>query len=604
MRTFTAVFKTEFRDTLAWHLAWIIGITLYSGLIVAIYPGEEAMQSFMNLLEDEFFQAFLGDIGGEDPSFVLWVAMMAPMTVLIFMIYALLAGTRLTLKSISDNTGELVHTLPIDKKRIISYRLFVTVSFFMFLLFLWLIPILLYSNTYPIIRLFNSFWWALLYCLLGIAVGMLLGVLTGSMERGQQSGLLLILFFYVFQIITRLQPDIEWINELNFLEWYAPSGVLLKNDIDWSYVIRLLVIVPILLYLAITIFDQKDLIKETGFSVNIRNRNYLVFLERYSFLKPYLKVLFIILLFPIYLLHLLNKLTVQLIIVALKSKFPIAADFVSSEKRVLQIIFWGIIMIWPGQLMAYTGDELIIEAAGGFGNNGIMRLLTYNHELLYPEPWFWYITTQAIGVHWFFFLPLTVYWINKVVKSDANNQTGEIIGSIPLSPQRVVLERFLAIVFEMLWMIIWMIFWLVLSEKLVNKTVNQFWEVIAVISLFPLYYFLLTLSLSIGLWNNRSGVKYARILVFILFMLFVIGIMNDDLNNWYITGIFGLYNPVEIIMYEQISVQNNGVLLLSIFSVFSTILLYYTSKRFSWLNIDHGKDASVQLYPVKIVVAD
>ena len=78
------IFKNETISNKSSFFGWLIGIGISFLLIMLMYPGDEGMASMLNLLEDEYFQAFLGDIGGSDPGYALWIAMMFPFISMIF----------------------------------------------------------------------------------------------------------------------------------------------------------------------------------------------------------------------------------------------------------------------------------------------------------------------------------------------------------------------------------------------------------------------------------------------------------------------------------------------------------------------------------------
>ncbi|MHA2090486.1 MAG: hypothetical protein ACW98K_06470 [Candidatus Kariarchaeaceae archaeon] len=591
MNNFKKVYFLELRDIRAWNLWWVFGMTLYNILILLVYPGESGVEQFMDLLQEEAFQAFLGDIGGEDPGFTLWVAMMSPMLAMLYMIFVVLSGVRVAIKGVEDNTGELIHTLPISRTNLLLYRTAAATTYILLLLLLWLGPLLFYLDTIPLIRIINTSWWGLLYTFAGLCLGILIGLVVGGMERGQQTGLLAVLIFYAVQILGRFSDTFLTINEFNILEWYLPFEVLLRNNVDGWLVLRLLLFATGTLYLSVYIFERRDLNKDTSISLlsPIRKRVFKSQTSNKKKVKSTKNSFFTFWVKPF------------------RSKFPYTADFVYSERTLLLTVFYMLVIIWPMQLLTYPGEESLRSVVEGFADNPMMKLFTYNHDVYdvvfvynhHPinSGWLWYIITQAIGGHYIILLPLVFYWINKVVKHDGQSLTGEIMGSIPVTPRRVVLERIFAISLEMIWMIAWMIFWLVLSERTVDETVNLKWEIIAIISVFPLYYFILCLTLTLGFVFERNGVKIARGFAIAVLLLFVVGMLNESLHKWYILGIFGLYDPLLIIADKTLAVQNSGVILLWIMSILSTILLYRVSKNFSWLDINDKKAELSELHP-------
>ncbi|MHA2171993.1 MAG: hypothetical protein ACXAB7_19140 [Candidatus Kariarchaeaceae archaeon] len=591
MNVFRKVYFLELRDTRAWNLWWIFGLTFYNVLVLLVYPGEKGMENFMKLFEEEAFQAFLGKIGGEDPGFALWVAMMAPILAMLYMIYVVMLGVRVAIKAVEDNTGELIHTLPVSRRRLLMYRVTAAITYIILLLVFWLGPLLFYTESIPLIRIINTGWWGLLYSVTGLFLGILVGLIVGGMDRGQQAGLLMVLVFYAVQVVGRFSDAFHTLNEMNVLEWYLPVEVLLRNNIDWGLVFRLFFCASGALYLSVYIFERRDLNKDTGISLllPIKRRFFKSRTPHGKKIKSTKNSFFTFWVKP------------------LRSKFPYTADFVYSEKNLLLTVFYMLVIIWPMQLLTYPGGDSVEELVTGFGDNPMMSLFTYNHDLFdvvfdfnhHPinNGWLWYIITQAIGVHWMILLPLVFYWTYKLVKHDARSLTGEIMGSIPVAPKRVFLERFLAVLLEITWMIGWMIFWLVVCETAVDETVNLKWEIIAIVSLFPLYYLILSIAVSLGLAFQRNGVKFGRLFSIATLILFMIGILNETFRKWYILGIFGLYDPVLIIADETLAVKNYGVVLLSFFSILVTYPLIRLSRNFSWLDIEEESEQFPGLYP-------
>ena len=594
MSTFTKTFSTEFKDNRSWFAAWIIGLTIYFLMVLAIYPGEKAMADLIDLLNTDAFKAVLGDFGDQSPGFLLWIALMSSFNSLLFIIFSSLAGTRMALKSVEDKTGELVHTFPIKRRNLLFYRWFVAFTYILILLILWIVPIYAYPEKIAASRLFNLFWVALLFSMMGLSFGMLIGVVFGTVEKGQQIDLFLVLLFYVLQIIGNFQSSFSSINKLNILNWFPILEILLQNKVDTAVVAKLFASIIISLLLTGYNFNAKDLMKEVGFSFKLPNFVKIDFEESLGQFYPIVRIFVIIVLLPLLIIEFFRKGTMRVLSYPLKKRFRIAYDFIESDNITLSIVFWAIVMFYPLQLMLYPGDSQTVQAAAGFGNNALFKLLTYNHNLLLIGPWLWFIVTQAIGGHWIIMVPLVFYWIKKIAASDAETRTGEIVGSLPQENSKFLLQRVLAAVVELIWMIMWMVIWLLLSELVVDRTVNKMWEIIAIASMFPLYYFLLTISLCISMLRPKDGVKISRIFILLILLLFFVGYLSTTFNQWYVKGLLNLYNPVEIIIRQSLSVSGYGVLVLCGLSVISTLLIIPLSKRFTWVIVDETEEVTVQ----------
>ncbi|MFV2014434.1 MAG: hypothetical protein ACC656_03320, partial [Candidatus Heimdallarchaeota archaeon] len=275
----------------------------------------------------------------------------------------------------------------------------------------------------------------------------------------------------------------------------------------------------------------------------------------------------------------------------LEKRYPITADFIYSERRVLLIVFWAIVSVYPLQLAIYPGDELIQEAITGIGTGGIFTLFTYGHNLN-NDPYLWYVITQAIGGHWIFFLPLVFHWVKKVILNDAEKGTGEILGSQPIPFRSIIFQRIIAILLEIIFIVVNMILFLILSEKITGSTAGLMWEIIAILVIIPFYSFWTALLISIALSLKASWVKIARGIYLLSFLGFAIGVMNENFNYWYVKGIFGLYDPVLIIQEKSIFANNAGIIIILVLALVSPLVLAFSSRYYSWSLYDKERDKS------------
>ena len=153
------------------------------------------------------------------------------------------------------------------------------------------------------------------------------------------------------------------------------------------------------------------------------------------------------------------------------------------------------------------------------------------------------------------------------------------MGSLPVDRTKVMLQRLLAVLLMLIFTVLQMIFWLVVSEKFDGVITNQKWEIIAIISVIPLYIFMISAGLVLGLLM-KNGVKYAQLSLLGLILWFIAGISLD--KN---AGIFGWYDPVLIISKQSLSVVNYGVFWLSGLAIIFAIMIVTLASRFNWLHI-------------------
>ena len=292
-----SIYKNELRNTFMWHLGWLLTLIFLLLLVILIYPGDQAMKDFMPLLQIDLFEAFIGSIGGSSPNYTLWIAILLPMIVVFYFIYGITTGVRVVTQSLSDHTGELIHTLPVSRNKFLITRILVT--FGPFILFFILQFLLLWSNFFGYGIEFNKLvtitWWGILFLVGSMCIGMILGLLASNSGRGLQFSFIFVLFLYAIQILGRLQPDYANINNFNPLNFYQPEVVLLTNTMKEGeilgqnfplYPIYTILLVFFLIIFSFVEFNRKDLSEDAGIHLNGLKKIKKTLFFLLIFLKP------------------------------------------------------------------------------------------------------------------------------------------------------------------------------------------------------------------------------------------------------------------------------------------------------------------------------
>ena len=587
------ILKTEFKNNIIWHTGWIVTLIFMLILVIVIYPGDQAMRDFMPLLQIDLFEAFIGSIGGASPNYTLWIAILIPMMTIGYFLYGLTTGVRVVTQSISDHTGELIHTLPVTRSNFLLSRMIVNyIPFSLFFLFQF---ILLFFNitgySIEFEKLLTITWWGMLYLLGAMLIGMILGLIAGNTGRGFQLSFLLVLVLYAIQILGRLQANYVDINNFNPLNFYQPEIVLLTNTMKEGlvfgynypiYPVYIAIMVIICWILAFFEYNRKDLDENAGFHLNFFNK----------FNKENKPIIFLIsiwsgfkgIVFPKRVKN--NPFVFWARI--FERKLPITADFIYSDNMTLFITFLAWITIFPFQLGLYPGDKLISESIIGFTGNPFFLLITYGVNLG-SEAYLWFLISQGLGVFWMVLMPVCFYWASKVIIKDGNSATGEILGSLPIQARSVVFQRLLATFLELIYLILWIIVFVIISEYITGSSYNLQWEIITLVCSIPFYEFLLLSMIEINLLFKNKGRIISGLFLFGIVISFFVSILNDSFNTWYIRGLFSLYNPVLILQEKSIFVANYGVIILSICCIAITIILINLATRFNWLVIETRK---------------
>ncbi|KKM22866.1 hypothetical protein LCGC14_1620980 [marine sediment metagenome] len=244
MSNIYTIFKNETISNRGSFFGWLIGIGITFIFVIFMYPGEEGMASLLNLLEDEIFQAFLGDIGGSDPGYALWIALMFPFISMILFIYSINSGVKIVTQESDKGTSEIIFTVPISR-RSFYFAKWLAMSFYIVLIVLIVIiglKIPFSGSSLETDKLLLLMLYTIIFNLSGVSLGILLGIITGSGEKGSQIALLSVLGLYTLQSIGRIQEQIDVLNKINVFELYNPLPILLQSKGD---TISLLILVGI-----------------------------------------------------------------------------------------------------------------------------------------------------------------------------------------------------------------------------------------------------------------------------------------------------------------------------------------------------------------------
>lgn len=585
-------------------------MTSFAFLISVMYPGDEAMKGFQTLLSDPMYEAFLGEIGGINPSYNLWQSFISPFLGIILAIFGLLLGVRIAMKPISDQTGEIVFSLPISREELLLSRLLAAVIYAIIMLFAWflILAIPINGNYLELSLVWNLAWWAFLFAILTIMIGVLLGNLIGDSGRGAQISLIFILLLFTIQVVfnaqkvnlnktelftyssgTKTYTLYNLLTDANLNSWYSPTAVILGGSMDYKYIWIICISLVVLTVLVFLTYQQKDLINDRGL-LSFRRKNKATTINA-DHVKPHKSV---------------KKSIYTFWIRPLEQKFPHTADFIYSERRALLILALAILLFWPLQLVAYPGDSTAILAVSGF-NGGIFTVFTYGYNLLLYPPWVWWTVTQALGLHWFYFVPMVMRWIRSVPIRDSEDGTGDLIGSLPVRKKLVVFQRLFAVFLELIWISFWICIWYLISAGFVESRVgsivtpanpatdapavifaftNPFsttWMILAIFSQIALYMFLVTSGVAISLLFREKGHKAALVYLFVQLFGFIIAFSLPNANLEWLAFSFGFYNPVAIVIKESLTVAHNGVLILVILTFVSLFVVDKSTKYFTWL---------------------
>ena len=550
-----SIYKTELRASIVWHIAWLVSLTAFLLLLVVIYPGDKAMNDLTPLFQTSYFQDLLGNFGSASPGYALWISLLLPFMTIILLIYAMTTGVRTAVQSVSDGTGELLHTLPVSRSQFLITRLLSNLT-----------PILVYfiiqgivfstpvaGHTIKFDVLVTLGWWGFLFCLFGVLFGILFGLFVGNSSKGHQVSIIVILVFYALQIMARLNTNVTSLNDINPLSYYQPDQYLLGLGfvkegkifgISYHYYPVVLLLLSILfLLIGLFEFNRKDLSDDAGFHLNFIRR--ITIREQNKLSTGDIKIIHFILLPFIFVKNIFFPKNVRnnpFVFWAriFEKRLPATADFIYSDNMLLFIAFLAVFLFFPFQIGYYPGDQVVSESINGFASSGIFLVFTYGHNLA-THPYLWYMVANTIGIIWMVLLPLCFFWVRKAITLDGNSGTGEILGGIPLDSRSIVLQRMFAIFCELFLLLLLMVFWVVFCEALTHATYNKVWEILSILGMFPLYVFLITFSAILALFFRQKGNLLSGLFLTGVILSFSISILNTNLNDWFFRGIFSAW---------------------------------------------------------------
>lgn len=578
-------------------IGWVSAFLVFNFMMYFLYPGEEGIQSFLGLLDQEIFQLILGEINSDAAPVLIWMSFALPTMGLITFIASSLYGTREILLDVDLGTHETFFPLPISRRSnllisLINGQIVVTI-FNLTLLSPWFFPI--EGSRVELSILMNLFILNQMFFSMGFLLGMLFAILGGNLGRSQQFSLLFILIFYSMQLIFRTNEGLQDFEDILFISWYNPNTILFQDkltDPELGYAIYTSIA---LILLNFWLYPRKEFEKDIAM-VNVRplfSRIVRVFAPvsaMFRYLDP--RVAFSSLDRRVSEVEnntrqggKKSKSATSGVFVfwakLIRKRLPYTADFLFSEARVLTILFWVIVMFYPLQFFAYPGDEEAQAFIVGF-TGGFVNLITLGYDLS-TQPYTWWIVTQAIGVHWFFMFPLVLYWGKKLVSYDRDKKVGDLVGALPVNPSSIVAQRILAIFIELHILYAQMALYTYLSDQTFGYGAESSYHLAAIYGFVPLYLFLTILIALPIYFAKERGVTFSRLVGIVVLMWFIIPYMTQTSVGTFEAGIIGLYNPVKVIVEQNLTEAINQILIFFAGAIPSGLILIRMANRMPFI---------------------
>ena len=594
------IFLKELRINRTWHICWLSIITSLFALIVGIYPGSNTENNLLPLFNQNYFQILFGTLSPINQGYILWISIFLPFIILIIFLYSIMNVTRIVNLSISDNSGEILFVSPISRKEFLLTKWLANLTpftlLFSFQLLILSFPV--FSDSVILIRLAIISFWGFLFCLSGISLGLIIGLNSKSLTKGYQISILLILVIYLFQVLARFNHEFIFLTDLNPLSYYHPDIYLIYNRFSnsglylnifqrsISLIPILLIIFPIFfLIIGFTAFERIDLADDTNmFGIFSQGKFHSQLKVKFlNNIKIFTIFIYDLRIFYYSIKSVKTKVASffvpkhrrnnPLVIWAriFEKRMPITADFIYSDTIVLFISILTIILFFPIQIGFYPGNNTVNSSLSILYGSGIFLVFSYGH-ILPSDPYLWYLMVNSIGRVWIILLPLSFFWAKKAILNDSDSKTGEILGSLPIEKNSVVFQRFIAIFSELLLLLTIMIFALILGEFFSDNSYNQLWE-----------------GISLFLLLKKKGILLSGLFLGEVILSFILSIFNPNFNAWYFKGLFGLDDPVSIILEHSSLTNIFGFILLTGILILSVLILILLASRFTFSNSDENQ---------------
>jgi len=252
--------KDNFKITMVVTLVFAGMAAMYSGM----YPSfKEVMQEMVSSGFAESFTAFRGaaDMGSYvgflniEMYQIFWILILA-------MLIGFIAASIIA-KEIEGKTIDLFMSNPVSRKQIIFEKYVGLIPFILIVNIVVLLTV--YGITIAIDEELNfahlvvTHAISIPYFLSIAALGILISVLINDKMKASIVTIVIVIGMFLLESISLLIPDYKDLGLVSLTHYYDPSTILLDGEIDGTGVIVLLAFAPLVLILAMIIFEHKDI---------------------------------------------------------------------------------------------------------------------------------------------------------------------------------------------------------------------------------------------------------------------------------------------------------------------------------------------------------
>jgi ABC-2 type transport system permease protein len=253
------------RDAARGLVFWTGGIVLLVLVTVSIYPSIEGNDDLTEAIEN-YPEELLAFFGGEldlatGPGY-LEGELYSLMVPLLLLVYGIGSGARAIAGEEEAGTLDLLLSHPLGRRRVLLEKLGAAVALLMALGAIVFLAVTLSAAAFELevgtLDVAAATLGAVLLAAAFAALAILVGAATGSRALAIGVPTTLVIASYLLFGLANLVDVLEPLGPLTPWDWYA-GGDQLRNGLDWSGTLLLLVTVALLAGAAIPLFERRDL---------------------------------------------------------------------------------------------------------------------------------------------------------------------------------------------------------------------------------------------------------------------------------------------------------------------------------------------------------
>jgi ABC-type transport system involved in multi-copper enzyme maturation permease subunit len=526
-------------------------------MLGVMYPGDENLAEYFDLITQSGMEGILGVIGGDAPGWVLWISMqLGPYLYYVFVIVAIKIGARLIPTKDDDSLELLLGSSPKSARifylenilsSVIVLSIIAIPSYLIILIFSLIEGSLDIMGRVSIVYLF----------ILGIAIVYIsmvsmIGILRFSKSSALKFGFGYLIFSFLMELTSpSLDEQRQKMVNLSFNYYLHPSSGLINGEFNWlglGILLSLALVFFIIGYWKVTVPDYNE-----RSSVVKEKKSKLSFLPEFS---PDGK---------------------------LSKKYPLIFDQFRRDRGF--VFIWTIIIVFMLvyiTMMYKTMTEEQISTIFASFDSPQAGAIIQNHDL--PISFTGFFSYQVLGMTWLWFGIFILIISVNVANRDVSDDTQDILWANNLTQERVVNSRTMAMLIEFTLMY-WIVSFSIILTAVAYVGEVDGWLLFAVFFVGWIHYmamgvFLVGITMLVRIDKGRKTGYWVFV---IMVMVFLTAFSSPDAEMMKFISFLSYYDPIGILL-EINSVF--AALLTSGLIILASMIFYLIVLRYRYKNLD------------------